>query len=138
MADVLTRAQRSHNMASIRSRGNASTEQAFIRLLRGEGITGWRRHASLPGKPDFVFRKERLAIFVDGCFWHGCSRCYRLPSQHRAYWREKVRLNRNRDRRAGRELRELGWTILRVWEHSLENQSGRVAVVRRLRRTLKK
>jgi len=66
MADVLTRAQRSHNMASIRSRGNASTEQAFTRLLRREGISGWRRHASLPGKPDFVFRKDRLAIFVDG------------------------------------------------------------------------
>src|SRR3972149_10249132 len=136
MADVLTRAQRSRNMASIRSGGNASTERAFVRLLRAERITGWRRHASLPGKPDFVFRKERLAIFVDGCFWHGCSRCYRLPSQHRAYWREKVRLNRKRDRRAGRALRGRGWRTLRIWEHSLESPLGRLSVLRRLWRTL--
>ena len=132
MTDWLTREQRSRNMGSIRSKGNTTTERAFLAILRHAGITGWRRHASLPGKPDFVFRSQRLAIFLDGCFWHGCPRCYRLPQDNRSYWKEKVMGNRRRDRCRSRELRSLGWRVLRIWEHTLKSSRGRVHILERV------
>src|ERR1700686_5489548 len=107
MLDWLTREQRSRNMASIRSKGNATTERAFLRLLRRRRITGWRRHVNLPGRPDFVFRSRKVAVFIDGCFWHGCPRCYRLPEDNRPYWKAKVHSNRQRERRRPRKLRSL-------------------------------
>ena len=92
-------------------------------LLRSAHLAGWRRHLPLPGKPDFVFRSERVAIFVDGCFWHGCPQCYRLPEDNRPYWKAKVDGNRQRDQRANRRLRANGWTVLRFWEHALETDA---------------
>jgi len=136
MADWLSREQRSRNMTSIRSKGNATTELAFLRLLRNARISGWRRHLNLPGKPDFVFRSRRLAVFIDGCFWHGCPRCYRLPEGNRPYWKAKVLSNRRRDRRRARELRSLNWRVLRVWEHSLKSPVGRERVLSKLRMAL--
>ncbi len=132
MADWLTQEQRSRNMASIRSKGNTTTERAFLSILRHAGITGWRRHLNLPGKPDFVFRSQRLAIFLDGCFWHGCPRCYRLPQDNRAYWKKKLLGNRQRDRRRSRELRLLGWRVVRIWEHTLKSSRGRVQILERV------
>ena len=132
MADWLTREQRSHNMASIRSKGNATTERVFLRLLRSARISGWRRHLNLPGKPDFVFPSSRVAIFIDGCFWHGCPRCYRLPEDNKPYWKRKLRLNRLRDRTRTRELRSSNWRVLRVWEHSLKSEAGRIRVLSKL------
>jgi DNA mismatch endonuclease, patch repair protein len=138
MTDWLSREQRSHVMASIRSKGNRTTEQLFLRLLREARITGWRRHLGLPGKPDFAFRAERVAIFVDGCFWHGCPKCYRLPEDNRPYWREKVFSNRRRDRRRTRELKLLRWRVLRIWEHSLKSSVGRDRIVSKLRVALER
>jgi DNA mismatch endonuclease (patch repair protein) len=136
VADWLTREQRSRNMSSIRSKGNATTERAFLQLLRTAGISGWRRHVKLPGKPDFVFRDKSLAVFIDGCFWHGCPRCYRPPGDNRSYWQRKVLSNRLRDRRRVRELRGLHWRVLRVWEHSLKSAAGRTRVLSRLTKVL--
>jgi DNA mismatch endonuclease (patch repair protein) len=136
MADWLSREQRSRNMASIRSKGNATTERAFLRLLREAGLSGWRRHADLPGKPDFIFQTQRVAVFLDGCFWHGCPRCYRLPEDNRGYWRAKVRGNRSRDRRRTQELRSLNWRVIRIWEHSLKSPPAQTRVVTRLRKAL--
>jgi DNA mismatch endonuclease (patch repair protein) len=136
MADWLSREQRSRNMASIRSKGNATTERAFLRLLREAQISGWRRHVKLPGKPDFVFRSQRLAVFVDGCFWHGCPRCYRLPEDNRPYWKAKVLSNRRRDHRRVRELRRLQWRVLRLWEHSLKSPAGRARILSKLTKVL--
>jgi len=132
MSDWLTQKQRSRNMASIRSKGNATTEHAFLQILREAKITGWRRHLDLPGKPDFVFRAKRLAVFVDGCFWHGCPKCYRMPSDNRQYWKNKVESNRRRDRRRVRELRALGWRVLRFWEHSLKSSQGRAQILKQV------
>jgi len=132
MADWLTREQRSRNMASIRSKGNASTEQAFVSILRQAGISGWRRHLNLPGKPDFAFRSKRVAIFLDGCFWHGCPRCYRLPQDNRNYWKKKVVGNRLRDRRRSRELRSAGWGVLRIWEHTFMSSRGRLRILEKV------
>lgn len=71
-------------------------------------------------KPDFVFRTERLAVFVDGCFWHGCPLHYTRPKTRRAFWDAKIAANRARDRRLDRALRAAGWSILHLWEHALE------------------
>src|SRR5438445_12625862 len=136
MTDWLTREQRSRNMASIRSKGNKTTETRFVDLLRASRVSGWRRHMSLPGKPDFVFRLRRLAVFIDGCFWHGCPRCYRLPEDNRSYWKAKVLSNRLRDRRRTRQLRSLHWRVLRIWEHSLKSRFGRMRVLSRLSNAL--
>ena len=136
MPDVLSPEQRSRNMASIRSQGNATTEHAFLKLLHSERITGWRRHVPLPGKPDFVFHVGRLAVFVDGCFWHGCPSCYRPPRRNRKYWKDKVTRNRLRDRLVSGELRRRGWRVLRIWEHSLKDAAQHGRLVRRLRRAL--
>lgn len=125
-------------MASIRSKGNATTEQVFASLLRRAAIPGWRRHVNIRGKPDFVFPGARVAIFVDGCFWHGCPRCYLLPRDNRRYWKAKVLSNRTRDRRRTRELRALNWRVLRVWEHSLKTNRGRNHVLAKLRSLLNK
>jgi len=119
MADVHTPTQRSYNMSRIRSRGNKTTEKLFVELLKEWRITGWRRHYCLPGRPDFVFSKARVAIFVDGCFWHHCPRCGFAPSSNRRYWRAKFARNRKRDKEVTRTLKQRGWKVLRVWEHEL-------------------
>jgi DNA mismatch endonuclease, patch repair protein len=136
MADWLSRKQRSRNMASIRSAGNKSTEEAFLKLLRSSKISGWRRHLPLPGKPDFSFPRQRIAIFIDGCFWHGCPRCYRLPEDNRPYWKKKLARNKERDGQITGEFRARGWKVLRIWEHCLENAAGRSAVSLRVARLL--
>lgn len=133
--DRLTKAQRSKLMARVRGRGNATTEVAFARLLRAARITGWRRHAALPGRPDFSFRKEKVAVFLDGCFWHGCTRHFRAPKSRPRFWREKIERNRARDRRDARRLRSLGWRVVRFWEHDLRRHSHE-RVISRLRRPL--
>lgn len=108
-------------MARVRGRGNESTEKELARLFRQAGIKGWRRHLRLPGTPDFTFPKERLAIFVDGCFWHGCPRHATFPATRRAFWLKKFADNKARDRRMNRELRQLGWRVLHIWEHELKH-----------------
>ena len=138
MADWLSRKQRSYNMASIRSKGNSTTERAFVRLLREAGISGWRRHVTLPGKPDFAFRSRKIAVFIDGCFWHGCPRCYRLPDDNRPYWKTKLIVNQRRDKRASRLLRAKGWRVLRIWEHSLVSKNSRSRVLAKVRKAFER
>lgn len=123
MADVHSRAQRSYNMSRIRSSGNASTELRLIEQLRRAGIIGWRRKARLPGRPDLIFSKRKLAVFVDGCFWHCCPRCQMIPRSNSKYWEMKFAMNRERDKRVNKHLQEKGWFVLRIWEHSLEQPS---------------
>ncbi len=132
MTDWLKPEQRSNNMASIRSTRNRSTEELFAKLLRRAHVSGWRRHADLPGKPDFSFVSFKIAVFIDGCFWHACPRCFRLPGDNRPYWTAKAAGNRRRDRRVNRLLRERGWKVMRIWEHALKNEGGRSKALRRL------
>jgi DNA mismatch endonuclease (patch repair protein) len=119
MADFLTKTERSIRMAAIRGRNNQTTEAVLVALLRKHRIWGWRRHLPLIGRPDFVFRKDKLVIFVDGCFWHGCHRHAHKISTNRKFWDTKIKLNQERDRRNSRALRRKGWTVLRIWEHQL-------------------
>ena len=122
MPDVFTKEKRSEVMSLIKGKGNKRTEGVMVTLFKEEGITGWRRHLPLPGRPDFTFRKERLMIFVDGCFWHGCPKCYRAPKGNRKFWESKISRNRERDREVNRELKKRGWRILRIAEHSLKKK----------------
>jgi DNA mismatch endonuclease, patch repair protein len=122
MTDNLTPEQRSYSMSQIRSRGNKSTEQALASAMRKGGISGWRRNILLFGKPDFVFRKPRVVVFVDGCFWHGCERCGLSAKSNTEYWLRKISRNKERDQRTTRELRQTGWKVVRIWEHDLEQQ----------------
>jgi len=172
--DVFTKAKRSDVMSRIRSRGNAGTELALVRVFRANGITGWRRHlklrvgelrvesrkkstssrrgeggaqvrrlASQPStfnsqlavRPDFVFPRLRIAVFVDGCFWHGCPKHATKPKGNAAFWRKKFAANRARDRLVTLTLRRAGWCVLRIWEHEMARKNE-VQLLKRLRRVL--
>ena len=132
--DTVSRKTRSLVMAKVKSKRNRSTEWRLRALLIQSGLRGWRVHPDkLPGSPDFVFTAERLAIFTDGCFWHGCSRCGKVPSSNVEYWRTKIERNRNRDRVVTAQLRGHGWRVLRLWEHELTAFNS---VVRRIKKRL--
>lgn len=108
-------------MAAIRSRGNKATELKMVCILRAAHIIGWRRHQPIPGRPDFTFRRQRLAVFIDGCFWHGCRWHCRMPKSRGAYWTPKIDRNKARDRAVRSLLLDGGWRVLRIWEHSLRS-----------------
>src|SRR6266446_8458701 len=135
MADVFSKANRSRIMAAVRSTGNKATELRLVALLRDNRIKGWRRQEKLPGKPDFVFKREKVAVFVDGCFWHGCPEHLRRPASNCEYWSAKINKNITRDRETTKRLRMLGWTVVRLWEHELKNAAR---IMRRLRAGLGK
>jgi DNA mismatch endonuclease (patch repair protein) len=143
MADVFSKAKRSAVMSRIRSRGNKATEVALANLFRRHKIIGWRRQVQIIGRdaalrrlrtarrsvptfrvrPDFVFSKIRLAVFVDGCFWHGCPKHGTQPKGNRAFWKNKFARNRARDLLVTRMLRRAGWRVLRIWEHELARKN---------------
>src|SRR5436190_8634501 len=106
-------------MALIKAHGNKSTEHLLANILRAARFKGWRRQVSLFGTPDFAFPSNRLAIFIDGCFWHGCAVHCRLPSSNVAYWRRKITRNKARDRLVTQTLKNDRWRVLRIWEHEL-------------------
>lgn len=114
---------RSQLMSSIRGKGNKRTELALVKFFRSSGAHGWRRHAALIGKPDFVFVKERLAIFADGCFWHKCPKCFRAPRSNSGFWEMKIDRNCDRDEFVNSALKERGWTVFRFWEHELKGEA---------------
>ena len=123
MSDVFTKKKRSEVMSRIRSCENRDTELALIRVFRVHHIAGWRRQQRVFGKPDFVFPKLKLAVFVDGCFWHGCPKHSNLPVNNRALWRRKFKTNKSRDQIVNSTLRKLGWRVLRIWEHELSSKN---------------
>jgi DNA mismatch endonuclease (patch repair protein) len=133
MADVFSKAKRSRVMSRIRSRGNKDTELRLIAILRRYRVVGWRRGQKLIGNPDFVFRNEKVAVFVDGCFWHGCPRCYRAPTSNEGYWTTKHARNRLRDKKVSRGLRRLGWRVVRIWEHQLRKPESALKRILRAR-----
>jgi DNA mismatch endonuclease, patch repair protein len=132
MVDVFNKKKRSEIMSRIRSRGNQTTEVALIRLLRRHRITGWRRGIRIFGKPDFVFLKAKIAIFVDGCFWHGHPQKCRMPATNRTFWTKKIARNIARDKLVTRTLRKKGWTVLRIWEDCV----AKASTLNRIRKAL--
>ena len=146
MPDVFTKSKRSEVMSRIRGRGNKDTELALAKLLRAHGIKGWRRHVRIRkaeyGKlkfsvrPDFVFRQARLAVFVDGCFWHSCPKHKTKPKNNRAFWQRKLSANISRDQIVNWTLKTHGWHVLRIWEHEL-SRKNEARLGRRIKNALK-
>lgn len=129
MVDMFTKEKRSSIMSGIRSKGNSLTELRLIAIMKRFRITGWRRNIKLPGKPDFVFRQARVVIFVDGDFWHGNPKCYRLPKSNIEYWKQKIEGNVARDKRNTRTLRSLGWRVIRIWQSALCDEEAVAAKI---------
>ncbi len=125
MADIFTKSKRSEIMSRVLGRGNKATEGALIKFFRKFHITGWRRHLKLFGNPDFGFRERRLAVFVDGCFWHNCPKHGTQPATNRLFWRKKLERTIARDRQVNKTLRKNGWRVLRVWQHELTKRNER-------------
>ena len=119
MTDFLSKETRSRVMARIRSR-DTSPELALRRALHAEGVRGWRCHAKqLPGKPDLAFTRWKVAVFVDGCFWHGHPDFF-TPGKSGAYWDAKIARTKERDAQANRALTALGWKVVRLWDFEVE------------------
>src|SRR5438477_13108172 len=110
---------RSKIMASVRS-FNGSTERKMATLLRINKFPAFKMQWLVVGKPDFAWPKQKVALFIDGCFWHGCPRCKRPSKSNVEFWQTKVIANRRRDSRVSRRLRRDGWKVLRVWECAVE------------------
>jgi len=116
MTDTFTKKQRSNVMKSVRCKGNKSTELKLIDIFKAHHITGWRRNYKIIGKPDFVFPKLKIAIFADGCFWHGHNCRNLTPSDNSVYWEKKIARNRERDIAVTDALNKKGWKVVRIWE----------------------
>src|SRR5438046_1251963 len=98
---------RSRTMAAIRGKNTRSTERALRSALMRAGIKGWRLHANdVKGRPDIYFPKQNLAIFVDGCFWHGCPRCGHIPKTRQSFWQAKILRTKARDRATVQSLKQ--------------------------------
>jgi DNA mismatch endonuclease (patch repair protein) len=112
----------SRRMQAIRGKGNRTTEARFRAMLVGAGIRGWvMRTKGIKGKPDFFFLERKLAVFVDGCFWHGCPKCGHVPRVNRPFWKAKIERNQRRDIEIDGSLREIGIMPVRFWEHELRD-----------------
>lgn len=135
MADVFSKSKRSEIMSRVRGQGNALTELRLLRIFREKHLKGWRRNSKIIGKPDFVFPAERVAVFVDGCFWHGCPKHGSTPKTNKKFWSSKLAGNKKRDRLVSTKLKQLGWHPVRIWQHELKNPDR---VAKRIATTLKR
>ena len=128
---------RSRMMSSIRGKRNRSTEQTMRMLLTRGGVRGWKLQAqNLPGTPDVYFPKRNVALFVDGCFWHGCPKCGHIPKTRSKFWRAKIQRNKKRHALVAQQLRRLGVRTVRIWEHCLNSTSTQSQTLDRLRKIL--
>jgi len=133
MADVFSPQKRSEIMSRVKGRDNRATEVELVKIFRTYRIKGWRRNVRLYGKPDFIFRDLRIAVFVDGCFWHGCPIHGSIPQTNRAFWEKKIARNKKRDLAVKLKLDELGWKTFRIWQHEFRKPNKSV---RRLQKSL--
>ena len=119
-------AVRSRAMSAVRGKGNRSTETAFRMALVREGIRGWTLHRKdIAGRPDFYFARRKVAVFIDGCFLHGCPKCGHVPKTRSTFWRTKIERNKSRDKSTGQKLRRSGVKVVRMWEHELQRDMAR-------------
>lgn len=122
MPDIYDKGKRSEIMSGIRSKQNRSTELKLISIFNTYGVTGWRRNYNVKGHPDFVFLKHRIAIFVDGCFWHGHNCRNTKPKTNADYWENKIKHNIMRDQKINTLFQDRGWIVVRVWECELKGK----------------
>lgn len=123
MADIFDNEKRSEIMRKVKSKKNKSTELRLIEVFKKNGITGWKRNYPVEGHPDFVFLKEKVAVFVDGCFWHGHDCRNTRPANNQEYWQNKRERNMKHDRAVTAMFENRGWTVLRIWECELKKKN---------------
>ena len=126
MADVFSKSERSQIMQRVKSSGNKSTEEKLIQYFDERHITGWRRHYNVKGHPDFVFLDKRIAIFVDGCFWHGHDCRNTRPAENAEYWNRKRQKNIEHDAAVTQLFQDRGWCVKKI-------MSGRSILSHRLK-----
>ena len=127
MPDVHDKITRSKNMSAIKGRGNKSTELKFLNLLKNNKITGWLRHYRYaPGTPDFVFRKQRVSVFIDGCYWHKCPDCFIEPKSNTEFWMNKINTNVERDKKNDNLSLKKNWKVLRIRECRLKKENHQI------------
>lgn len=139
MVDNLTPNVRRKTMQAVKGKGTRLEKRLFS-VLMGIRVKGWQKNVDkIIGKPDAAFTMERVAIFIDGCFWHGCPECKRkLPQTNRMYWKRKIERNNVLAKSYNRQLRADGWTVIRIWEHELNGPADTLRVKTRLLRSLDK
>lgn len=123
MSDIFDNEKRSYIMSKVRSKNNKSTELELIKFFKGNNITGWKRNYPVKGHPDFVFLDKKIAIFVDGCFWHGHDCRNTRPSDNAEYWRKKRERNIKHDKEITELFEKRGWTVIRIWECELKRKN---------------
>ncbi|MFC1789648.1 very short patch repair endonuclease [Patescibacteria group bacterium] len=121
--DVLTKKQRSYCMSQIKSSGTV-IEKYFRQYLKKKGLRGYLNNAKITGRPDLYFPREKIAIFIDGCFWHKCPKCYKKPRSNVKFWNKKIKDNKRRDKNVNKILKKKGIRVLRFWEHRVKNNPG--------------
>ncbi len=139
MADNLKPVDRRKAMRAVKGKGT-SLEMKLFSMLAGMHLKGWKKNVVwLTGKPDVVFERERLTIFIDGCFWHGCPHCRRkLPQTNREYWARKINRNIEMAKLTNRRLRKEGWLVIRIWEHETRNPISMNKIKMKIQQALKK
>jgi len=125
MADVLTKEQRSYNMSRIKGK-NTKPELLLRKLLFRKGVRGYRIHYRLVGKPDLVFPSKKVVVFIDGCFWHKCPKCFIEPETRKEFWINKIEGNVKRDKEVNKILKKEGWKVLRFWEHEIKTKPDKI------------
>lgn len=125
MTDVVSKNKRSEIMSAVRSK-DTKIEIAFRKALWKQGFRYSKNSAKYFGKPDLVLKKYKTVIFIDSCFWHGCKKHCRLPATRKKYWTEKIERNKQRDKEVNRHYKKIGWKVIRVWEHDIENKAAKI------------
>ena len=124
MVDIHTKEQRSYNMSRVKCK-DTKPEVQFRKYLFNKGLRGYRTQAKLPGKPDIIFRKQKVAIFIDGCFWHKCPKCFSPPKSNVEFWTKKINGNVQRDKHINKILSKEGYVVLRFWTHEIKEDSAK-------------
>jgi len=138
MADNLTPEHRKKAMRAVKSKGT-KPERILFSMLAGMHLNGWKKNVdNLTGKPDVVFYKNKVAIFVDGCFWHGCSICKKIPDSNKEYWQRKINRNIELSKEYTFILEDEGWIVIRLWEHQLYDLNERNKIRLKIKDTLMK
>ena len=119
MADTYTVKERSRIMSLVHS-SNTKPELVIKRAIKGRGFN---YQPKVKGKPDFINRRTKIVIYVNGCFWHGCKKCHKIPKTNRAYWANKIKSNTIRDKQNRRYFLGIGYNVINIWEHELKNSS---------------
>ena len=133
MADIFEKEKRSKIMSAVHSKKNKTTEIRLIKIFKENDIIGWRRNYKVKGHPDFVFPDKKIAIFVDGCFWHGHDCRNTRPADNAEYWQKKRERNMRHDKEITTLFENRGWTVIRIWECELKKKN-----FERLKEKLKK